>query len=98
MKRSKSLETESSSSGAISLTSPNCLVSLLVACWKRERYLEITLLRCFLRHSRWMNERMYAAELGLRASYIPASFPGAIVRRASLHDDDPDPVSAGIAC
>jgi chlorophyllide a reductase subunit Z len=29
------------------------------------------------------NERMYAAELGLRASYIPASFPGAIVRRAT---------------
>jgi 3,8-divinyl chlorophyllide a/chlorophyllide a reductase subunit Z len=28
------------------------------------------------------NERMYAAELGSRASYIPASFPGAIVRRA----------------
>ncbi len=27
------------------------------------------------------NERMYAAELGLRAQYIPASFPGAIIRR-----------------
>ena len=29
------------------------------------------------------NERMYAAELGLRATYIPASFPGAIIRRAT---------------
>jgi chlorophyllide a reductase subunit Z len=29
------------------------------------------------------NERMYAAELGSRAIYIPASFPGAIVRRAT---------------
>jgi chlorophyllide a reductase subunit Z len=29
------------------------------------------------------NERMYAAELGSRALYIPASFPGAIVRRAT---------------
>jgi chlorophyllide a reductase subunit Z len=29
------------------------------------------------------NERMYAAELGCRAMYIPASFPGAIVRRAT---------------
>lgn len=28
------------------------------------------------------NERMYAAELGSRCVYIPASFPGAIVRRA----------------
>jgi chlorophyllide a reductase subunit Z len=27
------------------------------------------------------NERLYAAELGLRSRYIPASFPGAIVRR-----------------
>jgi chlorophyllide a reductase subunit Z len=27
------------------------------------------------------NERMYAAEAGVRAIYIPASFPGAIVRR-----------------
>jgi chlorophyllide a reductase subunit Z len=27
------------------------------------------------------NERLYAAELGLRARFIPASFPGAIVRR-----------------
>ena len=27
------------------------------------------------------NERMYAAECGARAMYIPASFPGAIVRR-----------------
>jgi len=27
------------------------------------------------------NERMYAAELGLRCQYIPASFPGAIIRR-----------------
>lgn len=27
------------------------------------------------------NERMYAAELGIRAMYIPASFPGAIIRR-----------------
>ena len=27
------------------------------------------------------NERMYAAELGSRCIYIPASFPGAIVRR-----------------
>ena len=29
------------------------------------------------------NERMYAAELGARVMYIPASFPGAIVRRAT---------------
>jgi chlorophyllide a reductase subunit Z len=29
------------------------------------------------------NERMYAAELGGRAMYIPASFPGAIIRRAT---------------
>jgi 3,8-divinyl chlorophyllide a/chlorophyllide a reductase subunit Z len=29
------------------------------------------------------NERMYAAELGNRSRYIPASFPGAIVRRAT---------------
>jgi chlorophyllide a reductase subunit Z len=29
------------------------------------------------------NERMYAAELGTRAVYIPASFPGAIIRRAT---------------
>ena len=29
------------------------------------------------------NERMYAAELGGRATYIPASFPGAIIRRAT---------------
>jgi chlorophyllide a reductase subunit Z len=28
------------------------------------------------------NERMYNAELGGRAKYIPASFPGAIIRRA----------------
>jgi 3,8-divinyl chlorophyllide a/chlorophyllide a reductase subunit Z len=27
------------------------------------------------------NERMYAAEAGARATYIPASFPGAIIRR-----------------
>jgi len=27
------------------------------------------------------NERMYAAEIGARAVYIPASFPGAIIRR-----------------
>jgi 3,8-divinyl chlorophyllide a/chlorophyllide a reductase subunit Z len=27
------------------------------------------------------NERMYMAEIGARAMYIPASFPGAIVRR-----------------
>ena len=27
------------------------------------------------------NERMYAAEVGCRAIYIPASFPGAIIRR-----------------
>jgi 3,8-divinyl chlorophyllide a/chlorophyllide a reductase subunit Z len=27
------------------------------------------------------NERMYAAEAGLRVQYIPASFPGALVRR-----------------
>jgi 3,8-divinyl chlorophyllide a/chlorophyllide a reductase subunit Z len=27
------------------------------------------------------NERMYAAEAGVRATYIPASFPGAIIRR-----------------
>ena len=29
------------------------------------------------------NERMYAAECGCRAQYIPASFPGAIIRRAT---------------
>ncbi len=29
------------------------------------------------------NERMYAAESGCRAQYIPASFPGAIIRRAT---------------
>ncbi len=29
------------------------------------------------------NERMYAAELGNRSMYIPASFPGAIIRRAT---------------
>jgi chlorophyllide a reductase subunit Z len=29
------------------------------------------------------NERMYAAELGGRSVYIPASFPGAIIRRAT---------------
>jgi 3,8-divinyl chlorophyllide a/chlorophyllide a reductase subunit Z len=29
------------------------------------------------------NERMYAAEAGCRAIYIPASFPGAIIRRAT---------------
>jgi len=29
------------------------------------------------------NERMYAAELRARAMYIPASFPGAIIRRAT---------------
>jgi chlorophyllide a reductase subunit Z len=29
------------------------------------------------------NERMYAAELGSRVIYIPASFPGAIIRRAT---------------
>jgi chlorophyllide a reductase subunit Z len=29
------------------------------------------------------NERMYSAELGGRAMYIPASFPGAIIRRAT---------------
>jgi chlorophyllide a reductase subunit Z len=29
------------------------------------------------------NERMYAAEMGNRSMYVPASFPGAIVRRAT---------------
>jgi len=29
------------------------------------------------------NERMYAQEAGCRAAYIPASFPGAIIRRAT---------------
>ena len=29
------------------------------------------------------NERMYAAELGARCMYIPASFPGAVIRRAT---------------
>ena len=29
------------------------------------------------------NERIYAAELGLRSVYIAASFPGAIIRRAT---------------
>ena len=29
------------------------------------------------------NERMYAAEAGGRSIYIPASFPGAIIRRAT---------------
>ncbi|HEX3990630.1 MAG TPA: chlorophyllide reductase subunit Z, partial [Acetobacteraceae bacterium] len=29
------------------------------------------------------NERMYAAEMGNRSMYIPASFPGAIIRRAT---------------
>ena len=29
------------------------------------------------------NERMYAAEASCRAAYIPASFPGAVIRRAT---------------
>jgi chlorophyllide a reductase subunit Z len=29
------------------------------------------------------NERLYAAETGARCAYIPASFPGAIIRRAT---------------
>ena len=29
------------------------------------------------------NERMYAAELGARAMFVPASFPGAIIRRCT---------------
>jgi chlorophyllide a reductase subunit Z len=28
-----------------------------------------------------INERMYMAELGTRGTYIPASFPGAVIRR-----------------
>lgn len=40
------------------------------------------------------------ARIGANAVLAPGSVlpAGAIVRRASLHDDDPDPVSAGIAC
>ena len=28
-----------------------------------------------------INERMYMAEAGARGTYIPASFPGAVIRR-----------------